>query len=163
MIRRPPRSTQSRSSAASDVYKRQGHSLPQSLSWRTRLLAATFRISISPQTYTTKRHNTARHNKTTQHNTPQHTTRQQQQPQQHTAISSQPPTPRPRFIGTTQNIFSYWPVPRVAHTLSYPHPTPLLSAAADGHTVQGQLRAPHNGGIPVELSLTSDFGMSSPP
>ena len=25
MIRRPPRSTQSRSSAASDVYKRQGH------------------------------------------------------------------------------------------------------------------------------------------
>src|SRR5450756_1106678 len=28
MIRRPPRSTQSRSSAASDVYKRQGYSLP---------------------------------------------------------------------------------------------------------------------------------------
>src|SRR5680860_1901797 len=28
MIRRPPRSTQSRSSAASDVYKRQGHERP---------------------------------------------------------------------------------------------------------------------------------------
>src|SRR5450756_197679 len=28
MIRRPPRSTQSRSSAASDVYKRQGHNRP---------------------------------------------------------------------------------------------------------------------------------------
>ena len=31
MIRRPPRSTQSRSSAASDVYKRQGVKLPLAL------------------------------------------------------------------------------------------------------------------------------------
>ena len=29
MIRRPPRSTQSRSSAASDVYKRQGHDVAE--------------------------------------------------------------------------------------------------------------------------------------
>src|SRR5665809_11596 len=36
MIRRPPRSTQSRSSAASDVYKRQGTGPPRSgLAWET--------------------------------------------------------------------------------------------------------------------------------
>ena len=37
MIRQPPRSTQSRSSAASDVYKRQGlyqgHSIPKESAW----------------------------------------------------------------------------------------------------------------------------------
>src|SRR5450756_3143610 len=53
MIRRPPRSTQSRSSAASDVYKRQFHFLPP---WHTkayveklRSISAVTRYAFYPQ------------------------------------------------------------------------------------------------------------------
>src|SRR5450756_336880 len=49
MIRRPPRSTQSRSSAASDVYKRQIHSEPFTFwhTWKDQgLKSATFKLSL---------------------------------------------------------------------------------------------------------------------